>query len=131
MRILRKSLKGVKMIKKENKNDFFEIGKTINNVSLMGNLYGRLAELKDLKVHIQTRINELEKEIDKINPLNKQMKNKKITIVLKNCRDDIANTIFIDTKMNMQKYCNVNWQEFRKKGSRIEVQETRNRKEER
>ena len=71
MRILRKSLKGVKMIKKENKNDFFEIGKTINNVSLMGNLYGRLAELKDLKTHIQTRINELEKEIDKINPLNK------------------------------------------------------------
>ena len=131
MRILRKSLKGVKMIKKENKNDFFEIGKTINNVSLMGNLYGRLAELKDLKTHIQTRINELEKEIDKINPLNKQMKNKKITIVLKNCRDDIAKTILIDTKMNMQKYCNVNWQEFRKKGSRIEVQETRNRKEER
>ena len=71
MRILRKSLKGVKMIKKENKNDFFEIGKTINNVSLMGNLYGRLAELKDLKIHIQTRINELDKEIDKINPLNK------------------------------------------------------------
>ena len=59
------------MIKKENKNDFFEIGKTINNVSLMGNLYGRLAELKDLKTHIQTRINDLEKEIDKINPLNK------------------------------------------------------------
>ena len=33
------------------------------------------------------------------------MKNKKITIVLKNCRDDIAKTIFIDTKMNMKKYC--------------------------
>ena len=49
------------------------------------------------------------------------MKNKKITIILKNCRDDIAKTILIDTKMNMQKYCNVNWQEFRKKGSKIEV----------
>ena len=72
MRILRKSLKGVKMIKKENKNDFFEIGKTINNVSLMGNLYGRLAELKDLKIHIQTRINEIEKQIKENNPLNKQ-----------------------------------------------------------
>jgi len=59
------------------------------------------------------------------------MKNKKITIVLKNCRDDIAKTILIDTKMNMQKYCNVNWQEFRKKGSRIEVKEIGNRKEER
>jgi hypothetical protein len=57
------------------------------------------------------------------------MKNKKITIILKNCRDDIAKTILIDTKMNMQKYCNVNWQEFRKKGSRIEVQEIRRRRD--
>ena len=57
------------------------------------------------------------------------MKNKKITITLKNCRDDIAKTILIDTKMNMQKYCNVNWQEFRKKGSRIEVQETGRRRD--
>ena len=51
------------------------------------------------------------------------MKNKKITIVLKNCRDDIAKTILIDTKMNMRKYCNVNSEEFRKKRTRIEVQE--------
>ena len=49
------------------------------------------------------------------------MKSKKITIILKNCRDDIAKTILIDTKMNMQKYCIVIWQEFRKKGSKIEV----------
>jgi hypothetical protein len=52
------------------------------------------------------------------------MKNKKITITLKNCRDDIAKTILIDTKMNMRKYCNVNSEEFRKKRTRIEVQET-------
>ena len=52
------------------------------------------------------------------------MKNKKITIVLKNCRDDIAKTILIDTKMNMKKYESVNHLEFRKKGYRIEVQET-------
>ena len=58
------------------------------------------------------------------------MKNKKITITLKNCRDDIAKTILIDTKMNMKKYESVNHLEFRKKGSRIEVQETGNRKEE-
>ena len=51
------------------------------------------------------------------------MKNKKITITLKNCRDDIAKTILIDTKMNMRKYCNVNSEEFRKKKTRIEVQE--------
>jgi hypothetical protein len=57
------------------------------------------------------------------------MKNKKITITLKNCRDDIAKTILIDTKMNMKKYESVNHLEFRKKGSRIEVQETGNRKE--
>ena len=51
------------------------------------------------------------------------MKNKKITITLKNCHDDIAKTILIDTKMNMRKYCNVNSEEFRKKRTRIEVQE--------
>ena len=51
------------------------------------------------------------------------MKNKKITITLKNCRDDIAKTILIDTKMNMRKYCNVNSEEFRKKRTRLEVQE--------
>ena len=49
--------------------------------------------------------------------------NKKITITLNNCRDDIAKTILIDTKMNMRKYCNVNSEEFRKKRTRIEVQE--------
>ena len=56
------------------------------------------------------------------------MKNKKITITLKNCRDDIAKTILNDTKMNMRKYCNVNSEEFRKKKTRIEVQEVGNRK---
>ena len=55
----------------EKKNDFFDLAKSISEVSQMGNTYGRLAELRDLQVHIQTRINELEKEIDKINPLNK------------------------------------------------------------
>ena len=58
------------------------------------------------------------------------MKNKKITIVLKNCRDDIAKTILIDTRMNMKKYCSVNLEEFIKKGTVISVEETGNRKEE-
>ena len=57
------------------------------------------------------------------------MKNKKITITLKNCRDDIAKTILIDTKMNMKKYCSVNLEEFFKKGTVISVEETGNRKE--
>ena len=55
----------------EKKDDFFDIAKSISEVSQIGNSYGRLAELRDLQVHIQTKINELEKEIDKTNPLNK------------------------------------------------------------
>ena len=56
----------------EKKDTLFDIAKSISEVSQIGNSYGRLAELRDLQVHIQTRINELEKEIDKTNPLNKQ-----------------------------------------------------------
>ena len=55
----------------EKKDTLLDIMTNINQVSQMGNAYGRLAELRDLQVHIQTRINELEKEIDKTNPLNK------------------------------------------------------------
>ena len=46
----------------EKKDTLFDIAKSINEVSQMGNAYGRLAELRDLQIHIQTRINELEKE---------------------------------------------------------------------
>jgi hypothetical protein len=53
------------------KNDFFDLAKSISEVSQMGNICGRLTELRELKAHIQTRINELEKELDKTNPLNK------------------------------------------------------------
>ena len=56
---------------KEKKNDFFDLAKSISEVSQTGSICGRLAELRDLQVHIQTRINELEKELDKTNPLNK------------------------------------------------------------
>ena len=55
----------------EKKDTLFDIAKSISEVSQIGNSYGRLAELRDLQAHIQTRINELEKEIDKTNPLNK------------------------------------------------------------
>ena len=55
----------------EKKDKLFDLAKSINDVSQRGSLYGRLGELKDLQIHIQTRINELEKEIDKTNPLNK------------------------------------------------------------
>ena len=52
-------------------DSLFEYTKSLTEMSQMGNLYGRLAELKDQKMHIQTRINELEKEIDKTNPFKK------------------------------------------------------------
>ena len=55
----------------EKKDTLFEFTKTLTDMSQRGNLYGRLLELKDLELHIQKRVNELEKEIDKTNPLNK------------------------------------------------------------
>ena len=54
----------------EKKDTLFDIAKSINEVSQMGNAYGRLAELRDLQIHIQTRINELEKQIEETDPLN-------------------------------------------------------------
>ena len=55
----------------EKKDTLFDLAKSINDVSQRGSLYGRLGELKDLKMHIQTRINELEEERDKTNPFKK------------------------------------------------------------
>ena len=52
-------------------DSLFEYTKSLTEMSQMGNLYGRLSELKDQKMHIQTRINELEEEIDKTNPFKK------------------------------------------------------------
>ena len=43
--------------------------KNMNQVSQIGSSYGRLSELKDLQMHIQTRINELEKQIEETDPL--------------------------------------------------------------
>ena len=57
---------------KEKKNDFFDLAKSISEVSQIGNAYGRLAELRDLQVHIQTRINELEKEYKKVKRLTRK-----------------------------------------------------------
>ena len=55
----------------EKKDTLFDIAKSISEVSQIGNSYGRLAELRDLQVHIQTRINELEKQIEETDPLKK------------------------------------------------------------
>ena len=52
----------------EKKDTLFEFTKTLTDMSQRGNLYGRLGELKDLQIHIQTKINELEKKLDETNP---------------------------------------------------------------
>ena len=55
----------------ENKDFLFELTKSLQNTSRSGSLHGRLLELIDLKLHIQTRIIELEKQIEETNPLKK------------------------------------------------------------
>ncbi len=62
-------VEGEKNYKEEKKDTLFDIAKSINEVSQRGNLYGRLLELKDLELHIQKRINELEKQIEETDPL--------------------------------------------------------------
>ena len=54
----------------ENKDFLFELSKSLQNTSRSASLHGRVLELKDLKLHIQTRINELEKQIEETDPLN-------------------------------------------------------------
>ena len=54
----------------ENKDFLFELTKSLQNTSLSGSLHGKVLELMDLKAHIQTRINELEKQIEETDPLN-------------------------------------------------------------
>ena len=56
----------------EKKDTLFEFTKTLTDMSQRGNLYGRLLELKDLELHIQKRINELEKQIEETDPLKQQ-----------------------------------------------------------
>ena len=53
----------------EKKDTLFEFTKTLTDMSQRGNLYGRLLELKDLQLHIQKRVNELEKQIEETGSL--------------------------------------------------------------
>jgi len=53
----------------EKKDTLFELTKTLTDMSQRGNLYGRLLELKELELHIQKRVNELEKQIEETDPL--------------------------------------------------------------
>ena len=49
------------------------------------------------------------------------MKKKSITIVFKNCRDDVARTFLIDMKQNIQAYKRCNRQDFAKRKSNITI----------
>ena len=59
----------MKPSEEKKKDTLIDIMTNINQVSQIGSSYGRLLELKDLQIHIQKRINELEKQIEETNPL--------------------------------------------------------------
>ena len=61
--------KNMKPSEEKKKDTLFDIMTNMNQVSQIGSSYGRLSELKDLQMHIQTRINELEKQIKETDPL--------------------------------------------------------------
>lgn len=97
-------------------DSLFEFTKSLTEMSQMGNLYGRLSELKDQKMHIQIRINELEKQIEEKNPLKKQkgvkMNNEKLNtekqLELDNLKDknELIDEIQAICKANKDnKYC--------------------------
>ena len=60
----------------ENKDFLFELTKSLQNTSISGSLHGRVLELMDLQVHIQTRINELNKQIEENDPLKNRKEQK-------------------------------------------------------
>ena len=59
----------MKPSEEKKKDTLIDIMTNINQVSQIGSSYGRLLELKDLQIHTQKRINELEKQIEETNPL--------------------------------------------------------------
>ena len=61
--------KNMKPSEEKKKDTLIDIMTNMNQVSQIGSSYGRLLELKDLQIHIQKRINELEKQIEETNPL--------------------------------------------------------------
>ena len=61
--------KNMKPSEEKKKDTLIDIMTNMNQVSQIGSSYGRLSELKDLQMHIKTRINELEKQIEETDPL--------------------------------------------------------------
>ena len=59
------------MIDKTQIDPLMNIAKSFNDVSLSASLQGQVLVLMELQVHIQTKINELNKKIEDTSPLKK------------------------------------------------------------
>ena len=60
-------------IKNEKKDSdlFFNLAKSFNEVSSVASVHAKIMVLTDLKLHIQGKINELEEQAEKLDPLSK------------------------------------------------------------
>tara|TARA_Y100001938_G_scaffold61081_1_gene84993 strand:- start:62 stop:268 length:207 start_codon:yes stop_codon:yes gene_type:complete len=60
-------------IKNEKKDSdlFFNLAKSFNEVSSVASVYAKIMVLMDLKLHIQGKINELQEQAEKLDPLSK------------------------------------------------------------
>ena len=60
-------------IKNEKKDSdlFFNLAKSFNEVSSVASVYAKILVLMDLKLHIQGKINELQEQAEKLDPLSK------------------------------------------------------------
>ena len=60
-------------IKNEKKDSdlFFNLAKSFNEVSSVASVHAKILVLTDLKLHIQSKINELQKQAEKLDPLSK------------------------------------------------------------
>tara|TARA_R100000697_G_scaffold57549_1_gene70753 strand:+ start:406 stop:612 length:207 start_codon:yes stop_codon:yes gene_type:complete len=63
-------------IKNEKKDSdlFFNLAKSFNEVSSVASVYAKIMVLMDLKLHIQGKINELQEQAEKLDPLSKNSK---------------------------------------------------------
>ena len=56
---------------KKDSDLFFNLAKSFNEVSNTASVYAKIMVLRDLKLHIQGKINELEEQAEKLDPLSK------------------------------------------------------------
>ena len=50
---------------------FLNLAKSFNEVSSVASVHAKIMVLRDLKLHIQGKINELEEQAEKLDPLSK------------------------------------------------------------